>query len=101
MFFGLAAIIKYTFVVIIPLWLTQGIAKVFSAAPQSVSFSTNRVTSSRCDKAILLAAVFGAAGVVAYLLIRAAYGFRFSAIADRQHPLPIDTVLSGQTAVLR
>jgi dolichyl-phosphate-mannose-protein mannosyltransferase len=101
LFIGLAAVTKNIALVILPIWLTLGLVKVFSSEPQFVRFATPRMATKPRDKAILLAVVLGLGGAMAYVSIWAVYGFRFDAIPGGQHPLPMQSVLPAQDSSLR
>lgn len=82
LFFGLAAITKYSFLTILPIWGILGTIKIFSSAPLRSGFNHFRLASSRWGKAVLLTAILGSALITAYLFIWAAYALRFNAIPN-------------------
>ncbi len=93
LFFGLAAITKYSFPVILPIWAVLGLVKVLSSEPQQVRIGTHRVVASRWGKVALSAGILVSAGITTYLFIWAAYGFRFNAIPGEGRYLPLAQVM--------
>ena len=82
LFFGLAAITKYSFLTILPIWGILGMIKIFSSVPLRSGFNYSRWVSSRWGKAVLLTAILGSALITAYLFIWAAYALRFNAVPN-------------------
>jgi 4-amino-4-deoxy-L-arabinose transferase-like glycosyltransferase len=93
LFFGLAAITKYTFVTILPIWSILGLVKVFSHEPLGCGVGCKSV-SSRWGKTVLLMGILTCALIAAYFFIWAAYSFRFNAIPGGEgHLLPLAQVM--------
>lgn len=79
--FGLVAITKFSFVSILPIWFLLGLLKVFSDKPLACSIGNRSEISTRPAKAVAVAVVLASACVTAFVVIWAAYGFRFGALA--------------------
>ncbi len=79
--FGLVAITKFSFVSILPIWFLLGLLKVFSDKPLACSIGNRSEISTRPAKAVAVAVALASACVTAFVVIWAAYGFRFGAIA--------------------
>lgn len=94
LFFGLAAITKFSFLTVVPIWIILGMVKVFSSEPWECRIGLPRAASGRWTKAAIFAGVLICAFVVAYFCIWAAYGFRFQAIAGGDRHLPVDRVMA-------
>lgn len=90
--FALACVTKYSWVAIVPIWGTLGLAKIFSISPAG--------SPGRGKKALLSAGVLACAGMAAYVFVWAAYGFRFEAIPGGP-PLHIDWVMPPEHSPLR
>jgi hypothetical protein len=101
LFFGLAAITKYTYTAIVPVCLILGAARILSSRPQVAALGAPREVRSRWEKAALLAAVLISSGVTAYVFIWAAYGFHYHAIPGGENPLPMQSVLPVPGSPLR
>jgi Dolichyl-phosphate-mannose-protein mannosyltransferase len=100
LFFALAAITKYSFVAILPIWLILGLAKLFLTEPPQ-SFSGDSAAPNRRGKAFELLGVLCAAAVTAYVFTWAVYGFRFAAVPGGSTPLRIDWVMPPEKTLLR
>lgn len=98
-FSSLAPVTKYSYPMLFLIWIVLGALKVFSAAPQIDSFGASRVITSRRGKAFLIGSAFFAAGIASYLMVWAAYGFRFSAIPDGSAHFYMDWVMVPQSFV--
>ncbi|HKY07958.1 MAG TPA: glycosyltransferase family 39 protein, partial [Candidatus Binatia bacterium] len=99
--FGLAAITKHFFVVLVPIWLALGLWKVFSSGAQTYSLHPLAgVASTPKQKALLLALLIGGALAAGYAFIWAAYGFRFNAVPDAAAPLFMTQVPAAQQAIV-
>ncbi|MGE5817073.1 MAG: ArnT family glycosyltransferase [Deltaproteobacteria bacterium] len=94
LFFGLAAITKYSYVAIIPIWIVLGLVKVCSDEPLISTFTRRpRVIAGWRGKMMLLAGLLVAALMAAYVVVWAAYDFRFQAIRGGFRPLHMDWVM--------
>ncbi|HTM08598.1 MAG TPA: glycosyltransferase family 39 protein [Verrucomicrobiae bacterium] len=93
LFMALAAVTKYSYTVLFVILIVLGALKIFSATPQVDSFAASRLVTSRRGKALLIGSVFLAAGAVSYLMVWAAYGFRFNAIPDGSAHFYLDPVM--------
>jgi hypothetical protein len=92
-FFGLAAVTKYSFVIIFPVWGLLGLLRLLSPAPQWSAVSLPHEVTRRTSKTVLLAAVLGCAAVTAYLFIWAAYLFRFDPVPGEARAFSLAQVM--------
>ncbi len=99
LFFGLAAITKFSFLTIIPIWSILGLFSISSSEPQQCSIGTPHIVSSRWGKGALFAGIFISALITAYLFTWAAYGFRFNAIPGGDRFLSLAPVMSEKPLV--
>ena len=80
LFLGLAFVTKYSAVLLIPLFILMGLARVFSSEPWTIFGRQQAMTRGR--RALVFASlILGCAGAT-YLMIWGTYGFRYDAIAD-------------------
>lgn len=98
-FFGLAAITKYSSVAILPVWGVLGVTTIYfnrraAAAP------AGGAASDIADDALRLLGMLIAAAVTAYLFIWAAYGFHYAAIPGGLHPLHLERVMPDENTAL-
>lgn len=81
-FFGLAAITKFSFWMILPIWVALGLLRILSPEPMRCDIWGPRGVSDRWGKAAWVGAALLAALIAGYISIWTAYGFRFSALAS-------------------
>ena len=86
--FALAAITKFSFVTIVPIWIVLGLVKIFARAPQRSGITKPELVTSRWGKAALLIIILGAALLTCYLAIWLTYGLRFDAAPYPRAQLP-------------
>jgi tetratricopeptide (TPR) repeat protein len=84
---AMAAITKHSFVAIFLVWTVLSLINLFRSAPQPSNLAGSEWFTSRKRKLTLLIGLFAGAAVASYLAIWAAYGFRFNAVAEAEHPL--------------
>jgi hypothetical protein len=77
--FSAAALTKFSFILIVPIWLVLGSMHIFAAAPSHSPITTPSVINGPWRKVSLLALVLVLSLLVGYLAIWAAYQFRFDA----------------------
>jgi len=87
--FAVAAVTKFSFVAIIPIWLVLGAAKLFSREPLQSPITTPQLITDRWHRAALVGTILLVSAVLGYLAIWAAYQFRFEAILFQRDKLPI------------
>ena len=97
LFFALSAIVKFSFVVILPIWIVLGMLRAFSRQPQQSQITSPRVVNEPRQKIALLSIVLGTAIVTAYLVIWAAYGFRFDAFGGVTEQLRIGRLVTKES----
>ena len=86
--FALAAITKFSFVIIGPIWIVLGLLKVFAKAPQRSGITKPEIVTSRWGKAGLLIILLGSSLLICYLVIWLTYGLRFDAAPYARAQLP-------------
>jgi hypothetical protein len=86
--FALAAITKFSFVTIVPIWVVLGLVKIFAKVPQRSGITKPELVTSRWGKAGLLIILLGAALLTCYLVIWLTYGLRFDAAPYPRAQLP-------------
>lgn len=87
-FFGCAAITKFSFVTMVPIWLVLGLVRVVVREPQHSGITKPELVTSRWGKAGLLLIVFATALLGCYLVIWLTYGLRFDAAPYPRAQLP-------------
>ena len=96
LFFALAAITKFSFLIILPVWSVLGILRVFSSAPVESQITSPPVVDRPWPKAVLLMVVLGTAFMVAYIVIWIAYGFRFDAVSYQSGQMRVGRLVSEE-----
>ena len=86
--FALAAITKFSFVTILPIWCLLGLVKIFGAAPQRSRITAPASVTSRTGKATLVLILLGSVLLTCYLTIWLTYGLRFDTVAYARAQLP-------------
>ncbi len=94
--FALAAITKFSFIIIIPIWLVLGTINVLSREPQSSRITSPELVQSRIGKIILLMIILGAVMLVCYVVIWLTYGLRFDAAPYARAQLPVTNALDNK-----
>lgn len=89
---GLAFVTKYSAVLLIPVFILLGFARVFSSQ-HWIIFGRN-TTMTRWNRALVFASLLLGCSLTTYLMIWSAYGFRYNAIAD------VDTAVKNERKVL-
>ena len=77
LFYALAAITKFSFVTILPLWLLLGLIRIFSKAPQRSRITDPSSVNTLWGKTTLLIVLIGSVLLAGYLVIWLTYGLRF------------------------
>jgi hypothetical protein len=81
-FVGLALASKFTAVLLVPMFLLLGLAKIVTSAPWAVSWRPDRTLIRRSEKAIAVLGLFGCSAVISYAVVWGMYDFRFSPVKD-------------------
>lgn len=92
--FGLAAIVKFSFLVILPIWIALAFLRAWSTTPHQSQITLPRLVCEPRQKLALHSLILITAIVMAFLAIWAAYGFRFDAAADATEQLRIGRVIA-------
>jgi hypothetical protein len=92
--FALAAITKFSFVTILPIWLLLGLRRVFAPAPQRSQITEPMLVTGRQGKAILVIILLGSALLTSYLAIWLTYGLRFDTVSYPRSQLPSMAVVA-------
>jgi hypothetical protein len=87
--FAVAAVTKFSFVMIIPIWLVLGATKIYSPEALQSPITTPQVITDRWRKAALVGTILVFSVLLGYLAIWAAYQFRFEAILFQRGELPV------------
>lgn len=90
--FGLAAITKHSFPVILLTWSLLGLIAILFSQPQR-NIAPTDPPFSRWPRIRIVMATLISASITAYLFIWAAYGFRFHAIAGIGQPIPMNQLV--------
>ena len=97
LFFALSAVVKFSFLVILPVWILLGILQVFSARPHQSQITSPELTYKPGQKMALQLVILGSALIAAYLSIWAAYGFRFDAFGGAIDQLRIGRLVTKES----
>jgi len=95
--FALSAVVKFSFLVILPVWILLGILQVFSARPHQSEITSPELTYKPGQKMALQSVILGSALIAAYLSIWAAYGFRFDAFGGAIDQLRIGRLVTKES----
>ncbi len=95
--FAVAAITKFSFVTILPIWLVLAAVKIFQADALQSSITTPQVITDRSRKAALVGTILVFSVLVGYLAIWAAYQFHFDAIVYQQGELPVANLIADNS----
>ncbi len=87
--FAVAAVTKFSFVTILPIWLVLAAAKIFHPEALHSPITTPQVIINRWRKAALVGTILLFSVLLGYLAIWAAYQFRFDAIPYQRGELPV------------
>jgi 4-amino-4-deoxy-L-arabinose transferase-like glycosyltransferase len=87
--FALAAITKFSFVLILPIWLVLGVVKVSTTPSLRSAMTLPPLVTGFWRKAGLVTTILLAAAFVGYIAIWLAYGFRYDAVALEHGQLPV------------
>jgi 4-amino-4-deoxy-L-arabinose transferase-like glycosyltransferase len=99
--FGVAAITKYSYIVILPFWAVLGLVHLaVSGRPISVTQRV-RAFAGRWRRVMLLALILASASATAYLLVWAAYGFHYDAIPGESPHFHTAWVLPDEGSLAR
>lgn len=96
LFFALAAITKFSFLVILPIWAVLGIVRAFSAEPQQSQITSPELVDKWSSKLMLLSIVLTTAVIFAYFAVWIAYGFRFDAVGQQRGQMQISPLLTNE-----
>jgi hypothetical protein len=95
--FALAAVTKFSFLVILPIWAVLGIVRAFSAEPQQSQITSPELVDKWSSKLMLLSIVLTTAVIFAYVAVWTAYGFRFEAVGQQRGQMHIGPLLTNET----
>lgn len=87
--FAVATVTKFSFVIILPMWLVLGALKIFHREPLQSPITAPQEITGRWRKAALVATILLFSVLLGYLAIWAVYQFRFEAILFQQGELPV------------
>jgi 4-amino-4-deoxy-L-arabinose transferase-like glycosyltransferase len=87
--FAVAAITKFSFVTIIPIWLVLGVMAIFSEKPLQSPITMPQEITGRWHKAALVGTILLVSVLLGYMAIWTAYQFRFEAIPFQRGELPL------------
>jgi len=90
LFFACSVITKFSAPAMLLIWGILGIIKILSLEPIRVRFVASIFLNGRWQKTGLVAAVLTAAGLLGYLMLWAAYGFRYEAVSAQQGMLTFE-----------
>ncbi len=99
LFFGLAAITKYAYLVMVVVWGLIGLIRIFNAQPLQCLIGRPRTVANRSQKSALVAAILCWCLIVAYVAIWFAYGFRYDALPGGADHLPMANELPDSLLV--
>lgn len=91
--FGLAAITKYSYPIILLIWTALGLVRIFSSEALRWRIGVRRTISDRWVKSAAVAGLFLSALATAYFFTWAIYGFRFAAIAGGERHFAMASVM--------
>jgi dolichyl-phosphate-mannose-protein mannosyltransferase len=95
--FALSAVVKFSFLVIVPIWILLGILQAYSAQPHQSQITSPEMTYKPGQKMALHSVILGTALIAAYLSIWAAYGFRFDAFGGAVDQLRIGRLVTKES----
>ncbi len=95
-FVGLSAASKFSAVLLLPIFTTLGLARCISSEPWPV-FGENRLRAAQ--KALVMAVLGAACVCVAWVMVWAAYGFRYDAARDPSRAAVTQREAGGPSAV--
>lgn len=102
--FALATVTKFSFVIILPIWLVLGLTKIAGAESMRTPIADPETTTDRRRKSSIVATILIFSAMVAYLTIWFIYQFRFDAILYQHGRLPtveLATDASWLTSLIR
>ena len=99
-FFGLAAVTKWTYMVMFLTWAVFALVRILSAGPIEVALGRSSEIEGRWKKCGVLFGLLSCALITAYVFIWAAYGFSYHAVPGGTMHLPMDQQLP-QSALAR
>jgi hypothetical protein len=97
LFFALSSVTKFSFIVILPVWVVLGIIRVFSSEPQQSQITSPELVERASSKLVLLAIVLATAVVMAYVVVWMAYEFRFDAVGQQTGQMLVGRLLSKES----
>jgi hypothetical protein len=87
--FALAAITKFSFVAILPIWLVLALTKIFSSSPLFSPITSPSEITGRWKKSAFVSVILLFSLVLGYLAIWTVYQFRFDAVLFQKGPFPL------------
>ena len=95
-FFALAAITKFSFVSILPIWMLLGLIRLFVKMPQRSRITEPALVRRYSGKSLLLVIILGAVLLGGYVTIWLTYGLRFDASPYPRTQLPTAFAMAKQ-----
>ncbi|HXG51859.1 MAG TPA: hypothetical protein VNN77_10680 [candidate division Zixibacteria bacterium] len=95
--FALAAVTKFSFLVILPVWALLGVVLALSPQPQYSEITSPRVLTSAWHKIALVLAAVALAVFAAYGAIWAVHGLRFDAVGGQTGRLRIGLLATEES----
>jgi hypothetical protein len=89
LFFSLAVITKFSALITPLIWGVLGISRIRSLEPIRLRFSALLIVREWLGKTLWVVAVLLSAGVLSYILIWTAYGFRYDAVSGQYGALAL------------
>ena len=93
-FFSAAAITKFSFIIVPPIWGVLAIARVVSSEPLHSRITAQSSFVGAWTKSGWVAIICISAALCTYGTIWAAYGFRYDAVSGQQTPLGISSAIT-------
>jgi hypothetical protein len=87
--FALAAVTKFSFVTILPIWVLLAFSHIFSSTPMRSRITSNATIMGYWHKAGWIVVIFLSGMAFAYVAVWSAYGFHYDAIVGQREPLGI------------
>ena len=95
-FVGLALASKFSAVLLVPMFVLLGLAKIVTSAPWAVSWRPGRPLIRRSEKAIAVLGFFGCTAVISYTVVWAMYDFRFCPVKDANRAARNEATVSDE-----
>ena len=100
-FSGLAAVTKYSYPVILLVWMLLGIGRIISVKPIASFFAGRGELAKRWQKATVITGALACAALTAYVFIWSVYGFRYNTIPGGALRFHMDWMMPAENSPLR